>query len=276
MGVTVPASLLSGLQHLTRLQLGHIKVAPDVVAGRTQLQHLQLEGCSVPGAAAGQAQLLSHLQSLQELTHLDLHGSLQPAFGQLATPPAAAYSALTASSKLQHLNVRFCTLPAGTWQHILPAGRQLSHLQTLDISDVRLPGGSSHPASAPEGSLLCSRCPMLQSLHMGWLRLRAEQLAPLQGLRGLHILHLAPSCHDDLKSMHEVSELTGLRELSIHDSYSPEGRLEELLLLLTQLKQLTMLKYGRHSGYVHHAALTSEVRRIAMIDAASLSFMFHL
>jgi hypothetical protein len=76
--------------------------------------------------------------------------------------------------------------------------------------------------------------------------------------------------------MHEVSELTGLRELSIQDSYSPEGRLEELLLLLTQLKQLTMLKYaGRHNGYVHHA-LTGEVRRTAMIDAAGLSIMFHL
>jgi hypothetical protein len=44
----IPASMLSGAQHLTRLELvasGHVE--PGVLAGKTQLQHLHLDSCSI-------------------------------------------------------------------------------------------------------------------------------------------------------------------------------------------------------------------------------------
>ena len=54
--------------------------------------------------------------------------------------PAAAFSALTASSKLQHLAVNWWTLPAGVGQHVFPSGRQLLNLRSLDLTCCRTAG----------------------------------------------------------------------------------------------------------------------------------------
>jgi hypothetical protein len=81
--ISITASMLSGAHHLTRLQLAEsLIVEPAVLAGKTRLQHLQIVNCTIvdaAGMAAGSAdvrQLLSHLQQLQQLTHLDLSGTL--------------------------------------------------------------------------------------------------------------------------------------------------------------------------------------------------------
>ena len=60
---------------------------------------------------------MSHLQPMQQLTHLALCETLGPEGGAI---PAAAYSA---SSKLQHMCICMGTLPAGVWQHVFPTGR---------------------------------------------------------------------------------------------------------------------------------------------------------
>jgi hypothetical protein len=126
----------------------------------TQLQHLELVRCRIPGQAAGVAQLLSHLQPLQQLTYLELSSSLHK--GDPSTP-AEAYSAVTASSMLQHLGLNSNILPACVWQHVFPAGWQLTHLTTLRIS------GYYHPQPpprmytvAPGGGLIVRCCPALQ------------------------------------------------------------------------------------------------------------------
>jgi hypothetical protein len=142
------ASMLSGVQSLTRLQLAESAAAsmyvpgatfdPAVLAGKTLLQHLELEFNAVLQGATG-VQLLSQLQQQQQLTCLVLHDktcSTEPC------PPAAAYAALTASSKLQHLDISRATMPAGAWQHVFPAGRQLPHLRVLGISHVKHPVGA--------------------------------------------------------------------------------------------------------------------------------------
>jgi hypothetical protein len=115
----------------------------------------------VVGGSDGMAKLLSHLQHLQQLTYLDLHRSL---LYVEASPPAAAYSVLTASSKLQHLDISYCTVPAGVWQQMFPAGRQLPCLKTLNIMCQQ--HGASQTALGPDGSLLVSCCPALQELDM--------------------------------------------------------------------------------------------------------------
>lgn len=67
----------------------------------TQLQHLELVRYSIAGGS-GTAQLLLHLQPLQQLTHLNLTHTPR---SNEPNPPAEAYSAVTASSMLQHLNI---------------------------------------------------------------------------------------------------------------------------------------------------------------------------
>ena len=242
----VTCAMLSGMQRLTHLGLSvylqGFELEPGALAGKTQLQGLCLNKCSVLGGAAGVAQLLSHLQPMQQLTHLTLESSLQEVEG--SNPPAAAYAALTASSKLQHLDIVGCTLPTGVWQYVFPTGRQLPNLRSLDITDVWEPPHLDI-APAPEASLLISCCPGLQSLKIGSLQGSAELLAASEGLSGLRTLH----CNfkdATTEKVQAVCQLTGLRELEVEGS----GLMEEegLLMQLTQLQQLTRLSY-RDTGW---------------------------
>jgi hypothetical protein len=250
---TVTASMLSDLQ-LTHLEFyrqynrGYFE--PGALLGQTQLQHVVLRGCHILGGSAGVEQLLSLLQPLQQLTFLNLSASLYN------IAPAAAYAALTASSKLQHLDIRRCLLAEGVWQHIFPqgrAGRQLPHLSCLDIGDVHHAQGL---ASAPEGSRLVSCCPGLQSLYMQGLLYSSQLLADLPKLSGLQQLTLWP-CNRSSEGLEVVCQLTGLRELHVTDPTTAEG----LLLQLTQLKQLTRLHFrGTVSGVIWIKEYHVEVR----------------
>ena len=166
--VSVSASTLSGARQLTRLQLrGSMNAGmccafwAAVLAGRTQLRHLALQQCDLQGGTTGVTELLSHLQQLQQLTYLNLRSSLE----NLA--PMGCYSALTASSQLQHLDISECVLPAGVWQHVFSSTRKLPHLRMLDVEYVTHPSSPEDPAgpaAAPEGSRLVSCCSGLQTL----------------------------------------------------------------------------------------------------------------
>jgi hypothetical protein len=144
-----------------------------------------------------------------------------------------------------------CTLPEGVWQHLFPAGRQLLHLRSLDVSKIWEP--SAEHAAAPEGSRLVSCCPGLQSLNLQHLQRSGQVLGPLQGLSGLHTLLLAAPCLEweallvaDGREFDAVCQLTGLRELELT---APDALQEELLMKLTQLQHLTRLTYtGRVDG----------------------------
>jgi hypothetical protein len=227
---------------------GGVEVEPEALAGKTQLQHLDLDlNYTVLGAAAEVAQLLSHIQQLQELTHLRLPHLRADGEG---APPAAAYSALTASSKLQHLDITDCRVAAGIWEHLFPAGRQLPHLRSLNIAHVQEPNRVI--AIMPEGSRLASCCPSLQTLDLGGLQgLNAARLAPLQGLSGLQTLRIVGwGLTSD--GWQAVCQLAGLRELDL--CYCRATR--EQLLQSTQLQQLTRFVYRR---FVEEFVLTAQV-----------------
>jgi hypothetical protein len=233
----ITSSMLSGMQRLTRLELsGEMAIEPGALAGKTQLQYLRVDGCGIVGGAAGVSQLLSHLQPMQQLTHLKMGNCLLAVEG--SNSPASAYAALTASSKLQHLDVCHCTLPAGVWQHVLPTGRQLPNLQSLSIRGAKQPG--SYVDLTPEGSRLVSCCPSLQSLQIGFLRCSAELLTPLQRLSGLQTLKCTCN-HATAGGLQAVCQLTGLRELDVWSTAHIKE--DGLLLQLTQLKQLTCLHH---------------------------------
>jgi hypothetical protein len=244
----VDTNTLTSSHHLTHLELpSKTTVEPGVLADKTRLQQLRLPCCRLPGGAAGVAQLMFELQQLQQLTHLHLAGgwrAVNPT--SEGSPPAAAFSAMTASSKLQLLDISECILQTGTWQHVFPAGRQLAHLQSLDISRVMKPPGGY--AAAPEGSRLARCCSGLKSLRMLGLTCGVGQLAALGGLTGLHTLHVtveySGSQWSDQRALDcACSHLTGLRELNLDSSDDPYADEAGLLLQLTQLRQLTALSF---------------------------------
>jgi hypothetical protein len=252
---TITANSVSGLSRLTRLVLS-CSVEPGAVAGKTRLQHLQLELTQIPGhsiillgsCATGAAQLLSELQHMQQLTHLQLGGGM-PANRcvLLGDHPLAAFAALTASSKLQYLDIRQCYLPKGVWQHMFPAGRHLPHLRELNLEGVEEQYGLR--LAAPEGG---SCCPNLQSLNMENLFYsNAKQLAPLTRLTGLHTLNFAfavseAKCPDVMQCL---CELTGLRELVLEGNGAVQAD--------GLLQQLTRLVYNQYSVKEVSAPLAS-------------------
>jgi hypothetical protein len=276
----VQASVLSGLLLLTRLEVMSPRAItedsydpstfePGVLDGKTQLQHLKLSDWSIAGGSAGISQLLCYLQQLKQLTCLDLEGGL---YGEGPFPPAAAYSALTASSKLQRLCLVYITVPADVWQHVFPSdGKQLPNLRSLVIMNIKLASGAD--ATAPKASSLVSRCPRLQSLHIRNVCTSAELLAPLTGLSSLSDLELCAGVTPDplnpdprwapyagLEGLEVVCQLTQLRRLTVHDISLDV----QLLPQLTQLQQLTHLEYSRQdvvrfgvTGYIHEGRGTS-------------------
>jgi hypothetical protein len=213
--------------------------------------------------------LLSHLQHMQHLTHLSLEHNLwalsndsseeeeeqqqqqQQQEGWLVGPPAEAYAALTASSTLQHLNIKSCRMPIGAWQHMSPIGRQLPHLTELNISNVQYAkrgiGVGVRTLPPLEGTRLVSCFPSLRVLNMQHCRCSTGLLSALQGLTGLVRLKVGHygDQEESLQSWKAVCQLTGVRELGVVCP-SEEG----LLLQLTQLKQLTRLEY---EGLVNEA-----------------------
>jgi hypothetical protein len=232
---TVTASTLSGLQQLTHIELkaraSHTcELEPGALAVKTQLHHLELVKLRIAGGSAGVLLLMSHLQQMQQLTFLSLRDSLE------STAPAATYSALTVSSKLQHVDVSDCVLPAGVWQHMFPDGRQLPHLQVLGVG--RMDSSVTGTAAAPDMSSLVSCCRGLQSLEME-MAFGAESLAALTGLSSLLKLDMWVD-YPPSEGLKVVCQLTGLRELHLAFSSTADG----FLLQLTQLRQLTRLHYS--------------------------------
>ena len=238
-------NMLSGLCSLTRLALAVQGFDPVALAGKTQLCHLQLPTCSIAGGAAGIAQLLSQLQHLTQLTHLELARCMQrPARADL---PAASYSALTASSELQHLDIHQCFLPAGAWQHVFPAGRQLPHLQSLVIDRVTMNSSIAAP-----GSSLVSCCPALQLLTMQDLQCSKELLGALPRLSRLTGLQMGVvDGASGREVLEQLCQLTGLMSLGLDAPSDPQG-----LLLLAQLRHLT---YFRNADW-EHMYITSKVK----------------
>jgi hypothetical protein len=229
------SDMLAGAGNLTRLEIsGAVKLGPGALASLTQLQNLS---ASIHNSGVIEiGRLLSELPQLLQLTNLGCNLDV----GDAGSTPAAAFSALTASSELRIPHVSNCKLPTDVWQHVFPAGRQLLHLRSLNVSKVKQPQGGA--SLAPEGTCLVGCCPGLRSLNMMQLQYSAERLAPLQNLSGLRKLKLASTQDEGFEA---VCQLTRLRELYLQVPSNLEG----LLFPLAQLKQLTRLDIRRTVGY---------------------------
>jgi hypothetical protein len=247
---TTPALLQ--LPHLAHLHLQCWRsLQPAFLAELRQLQHLQLDGLRHVRCSTGQdADVLQALPHLTALTALRLACVLQAPLDLLlplnaAAPQqqqqqqelmAAACAALTASPQLQSLTVIGADLPAGTWLHVFPAGRQLPQLQQLQLSLL------SQQLSDHELSQLVTCCPGLTGLTLLMaLPLRADMqpLLQLPALQELELQHVHGKA-----TLNVLAQLTGLRKLVGREcSISPRS-----LMPLTVLRQLTSLQVGyRHS-----------------------------
>jgi hypothetical protein len=184
----VTASMLSGMHHLTRLELKYCYTGPSVLEGKTLLQHLELWRIFMPHGQQV-SQLLSQLEPLQQLTHLRFDHKWWAI--QRGAPSPTAYSALTANSSLQHLSINGCSLTKVAWEHIFGDDRKLMQLKELDFSTLDDPEEQEEVCSGPEGSSLVHCCPGLQRLNLIGLVCDNGMLAALQGLSKLHKLELS-------------------------------------------------------------------------------------
>lgn len=185
----------------------------------------------LPDAAA----LLVLLPALQQLQHLRLR------FLQCQWPAVSvAYSALAAGSKLQHLELSGCQLPAGAWQYVFSAARQLPQLTSLLLGQV-LKGTHAQPAmDAADVASMAVCCPRLQELQF-WKQLQLDAgLQDLQQLSALSRVWLTDVGEGVLSSLAGLTQLQDVYVLLRTEAAA--GQLQQL----TALSELTRLMIHVH------------------------------
>jgi hypothetical protein len=177
---------LSGLGALQQLELRGCRSVNWAALKGLKLQHLQLVEDYTP--ELNTAQLLSVLQQQTELTSLQVQ--LPYRSGAANVPAAAyAYAALTASSKLQHLDLCSSKITAEEWQHVFRTPGQLLHLTSL--------AGCRIAAETPAArASILQACPGLQRLELWSLsdydrkRLRVLQVREALYIHLVHMPHV--------------------------------------------------------------------------------------
>jgi hypothetical protein len=189
----------------------------EVLEHMTSLTHVSADGFWPEELAA----LLGALPLLTQLRHLHLQEFSAGSAGEL--PPAASYVALTASSQLTVLLLS-CGMHHDAARHMFAAGRQLPHLQRLEIGDRELDHYSPLTGFDNDAFLatslalrpgvaaqLVACCPNLRSLSLLWaLELTdASHLQPLLLLTGLTSLMVGGDGWDDTAAGTVLAGMTG-------------------------------------------------------------------
>jgi hypothetical protein len=180
-------------------------------------------------AAAGAAALLLELNKLTNLTDLQL---VQVLWAHAAGMQPAAYSALTASSRIQSLDLSFSLIPSKAWRSMFNPDLQiLPHLHTLNIAC------SQAPMTDQDLSLMVQCCPGLRALGLKGTLKQGCTMEALLGFSTLTSLSVNHVSSDDVLAV--LAELRGLKDLqmSVLSSIRASG-----LLQLTVLKDLTRLR----------------------------------
>jgi len=225
---------LPGIYQCTALRELHLHsvaaVSPDVLEGLHQLQALKLD-CSNAWSEEETDAMLAAVGEQTQLTRLEIshHRSW-------SAPSAAAYSSLTASSHLQHLELANCKLPAAAWQYMFPPSRCLPKLHRLEMH-----GGIAGQSSARHGpedlQALAFCCPSISSFILGG-DFEVLTVAPLLQLTGLTCLDVHTAFRPNAAS---IAQLTGLKRLRLSSLGHDDRVTNRGLVKLTVLRQLTHL-----------------------------------
>jgi hypothetical protein len=273
---------IGSMADLQDLRLGGVKGDPLLLpvtqlTALTKLRRLGLRGVSlnfstaeVSGANA--AALLAWLPALQGLSSLQLRVVTglcagrddQPAVAAANYPPATAYRALTAGSRLQQIDLR------GTDVDMWASRCAFQYVDNLtSITSLRL--GSQVPYA--EGSnyfifeCVVSNCPNLQRLQGYW---PSQTLQQITGLTSLTVPLL--SWGDS-----RFGWLTRLKSLRLQAGRSHEAHEMVVALLgLTPLTQLSFLGLSGNFGDPRDAAIWDSVAGAAWqgVEAAGCDYAF--
>ena len=218
-----------------KLEAGMLSVIP------TTLQELRIE-CLIEGPAEGPGSWLSRMARLQHLTKL----VLLP-IGILEWPPVGpAYSGLTASSNLVHLEMYDVGVPDGAWSYMFPAAHTLPHLTSLSLRRAHaawVDGGVVPSWTAAETSSLISCCPSLSAVTRLCLQLgpHVSELHKLTALTRVHVTYELSGLGSFVESMRGLAAVTQLRQLElvhVSDTFNVDA-----LLPLTSLTALDNLVF---------------------------------
>jgi hypothetical protein len=163
--------------------------------------------------------VLSQLQSLQ---HIRLCTAVDGLYDdQLADvdPEAVQLAAVTSSSQLTSLDLTCRRVPAGTVQHMFPAGRQLQRLQDLSIEFTagwQLAPGAGWELEPGDISCIVAGCPNLRCLvrsagigeFVGVGRISTSELQQLRQLTALSTLSIGKPRWDTAAAA-VLADLTG-------------------------------------------------------------------
>jgi hypothetical protein len=238
---------------LQSLRLAGCSVEPEALAAFTQLRALSLQSVR-PCSGAPVAPLLNAVSKLTLLTQLDM--GLSEAARE--HPPAAAFTALTASTNLCSLrlssSVMTMRVSSVVWLQgvlqdwvLLQPGWIYPHLRHIDLQCERLSGVV---LSEQQLQVLCSCCPAVDSLAFV-LEHKASAAAflPLLQLSALTYLELQQQSRDAVSGTKAAAaavgvavQLTSLQHLVV---WGRPGLTDPLLLQLTALKALD--KLGLHA-----------------------------
>lgn len=180
-------------------------------------------------AAAGAAALLLELNKLTNLTDLQL---VQVLWAHAAGMQPGAYSALTASSRVQTLDLSFSLIPSRAWRCMFnPDLQNLPNLHTLNIAC------SQAPITDHDLALMVQCCPGLRTLGLKGTLKQGCTMEALLGFSALMSLSVNHFSSDDVLAV--LAGLRGLEDLqmSVLSSIRASG-----LLQLTVLKGLTRLR----------------------------------
>jgi hypothetical protein len=232
--------------HFTALEsvtLSDCVVQPQTLAALTTLRSLTL-GAVTPVEGASLGQLLLAAAKLSLLTGLDWSFQGDGADLLVGSPPAAAFTAVTASTHL-------CSLKLQEWKTVSPEGRVLfkagpvyPHLTHVTLADALCTDVTA--VNEQQLQQLCSCCPAVKSLAFElWTAATPAACLPLIQLSALTELVMRSAADNSPTAVDTAAQLTGLKCLQL---YGMHQLLDPALLQLTALSSLEQLAVSPHAS----------------------------
>jgi hypothetical protein len=210
----------------------------------TALQKLALLDAPLLGIRP--QELLDVLPRLQQLTELNLYEAM------FDGAPAAQYSALVSSSKLEILELTGSFLQ-GCWWAIFGGRRQLPALRILDLNDWTV--SDDHSLCTHDLRNIASSCPGLQELFLWHCLDRAADVSVLQPLQ--HLTRLFTT--NIMVSTEAAAGLTRLASLKLLQVHSTQGC---VLVFADEEGMLRRLERGRVGWQVYFTSDVSDNRGV--------------